>query len=138
MKKTILSALVLLVSTGVVYATEHHSGHAAAMGGGGGSGGDCMKPHLTKFLPAHLSTVVPEAEFSFFALNVNKPEQISVTVKNIPVEISAEYKDPYFLVKGKLPASLSNTFARINIKVSAKSLHCEGESGWLVKIADKQ
>lgn len=137
MKKA-LSLFVLLCAAGASHATEHHSGHGGGASSGGGAGDVCVKPHLTKFAPAHLATVVPEAEFSFFALNVNKPEQISVTVKNIPVEITTEYKDPYYLVKGKLPASLSNTFARINIKVSAKSPHCEGENGWLVKIAEKQ
>lgn len=133
MKKSILSILFLLVAASTTAASEHHSGHVGGSGAAGG--GDCVKPHLGKFLPAHLATVVPEAEFSFVALNVNKPEQISVTVKNIPVEITAEYKDPYYLVKGKLPATLSDTFARINIKVSAKSAHCQGENGWLVKIA---
>lgn len=137
MKNKFLSILFLLVAANTGNAAEHHSGHGGGNGGGGG-GGDCIKPHLSKFIPAHLATVIPEAEFSFIALNVNKPEQISVMVKNIPVEITTEYKAPFYLVKGKLPATLSNTFARINIKVIAKSSHCEAETGWLVKIAEKQ
>ena len=88
-------------------------------------------------MPPHLATVAPEAEFSFLAFNIDKPEQTSVTVKNIPVEVTAEFKDPYYLIKGKIPASLKNTAARINIKVSAKSPHCEAENGWLLKISDK-
>ena len=120
-------------------ASEHHSGHGggAKSGGGAGAAGACGKPHLGKFLPAHLANVVPEAEFSFLAFNIDKPEQVSVTVKNIPVEVTAEFKDPFYLMKGKLPASLVNTAARINIKVSAKSPHCEAENGWLLIIADK-
>jgi len=137
MKRNILSILFLLVATSTVLAAEHHSGHGGGSGGAGGGGGDCVKPLLSKFVPAHLATVAPGAEFSFIALNINKPEQISVTVKNMPVEITTEYKDPFYLVKGKLPATLSGTFARINIKVSAKSSHCEGEKGWLVKITEK-
>ncbi|GAB6140137.1 hypothetical protein JCM14076_08660 [Methylosoma difficile] len=135
MKKAVFLAAFLLASSPISHAAEHHSGHGGAMGGGGG-GTACMKPHLSKFLPAHLSTVVPGAEFSFIAVNVHKPEQISVTVKNIPVPVVAEFKDPYYLVKGRLPESLRNTAARVNIKVSAKSSHCEGENGWLLKIAE--
>jgi hypothetical protein len=41
------------------------------------------------------------------------------------------------VITGKIPASLVNTAARINIKVSAKSPHCEAEDGWLLKISDK-
>jgi hypothetical protein len=104
--------------------------------GGGGGGTACMKPHLSKFLPAHLTTVVPGAEFSFIAINIHKPQQISVTVKNIPVPVAAEFKDPFYLVKGRLPESLHNTAARINIKVTAKSSHCEAENGWLLKITE--
>jgi hypothetical protein len=121
-----------------VNATEHHSGHGGGSGGGGGgSAGSCGKPNLGKFMPPHLATIAPEGEFSFRVFNIDKPEQISVTVKNIPVEVTAEFKDPYYLVKGKMPASLVNTAARINIKVNAKSPHCEAENGWLLKISGK-
>lgn len=138
MKKTMLFMLAALFSTGIANATEHHSGHGGGNGGGGGgSAAGCVKARLTNYKPAHLETVSPGAEFSFVALNVHKPEQISVTVKNIPVEVTAEFKDPYYRVTGKLPDTLVNTVARINIKVNAKSPHCEAESGWLLKIADK-
>jgi len=122
------------VSTG--HAAEHHSGHGASSGGGGGENA-CLKPQLTKFLPANLATVAPGSAFSFLAFNVEKPEQIKVTVKTIPVEVTTEDKDTFYLVKGKLPAELVNTTARINIKVNAKVSRCNGENGWLVKIAEK-
>ncbi|MFZ2405964.1 MAG: hypothetical protein WAW41_12555 [Methylobacter sp.] len=122
------------ITTG--YAAEHHSGHNMAGGGGGGESG-CLKPQLTKFLPANLATVAPGSAFSFYAFNVEKPEQIKVTVKTIPVEVTTEDKDSFFLVKGHLPAELVNTTARINIKVNAKLPRCNGENGWLVKIAEQ-
>jgi len=125
------------ISSGAVTAAEHHSGHGGGAKSGGGSASTCGKPQLAKFSPAHLANVAPEASFSFIAFNVDKPEQVSVTVKNIPVEVSAEFKDPFYLIKGKLPASLVNTAARINIKVTGKSPHCEAEAGWLLLIADK-
>ena len=51
-------------------------------------------------------------------------------------EVVADYKDPYYAVTAKLPDSLRNTVARINIKVNGKSSHCEAEKGWLVKISE--
>ena len=139
MKKPKLIVIFFIISflnIGAAYASEHHSGHGGG-GGGGSSAGTCLKPRLGKFLPPHLATVAPESEFSFLAFNIDKPEQIAVTVKNIPVEVTAEFKDPYYVITGKIPASLVNTAARINIKVSAKSSHCEAEDGWLLKISDK-
>ena len=132
-----LFPIISLLMTASVNASEHHSGHGGGMSGGGGTTSSCGKPNLGKFLPPHLSTVVPEAEFSFLVFNIKNPEQVFATVKNIPVELTSEFRDPYYIFKGKLPASLVNTPARINIKVKAKSPHCEAENGWLLTIADK-
>ena len=114
-----------------------HSAHGGGSGGPGSTARTCEKARLGKFMPAHLETVMPGAEFSFFAYNIDNPQQISVTVKNEPVAITSEFIDPYYLIKAKLPAALVNTAARLNIKVAAKSSHCEAEDGWLLKIADK-
>jgi hypothetical protein len=142
MKASRLLAIFFMVScfnTVSVNASEHHSGHNMGSGGGGGGhDGVCMKPQLTKFLPANLATVAPGSGFSFQAFNVEKPEQIKVNVKTIPVEVTTEDKDSFFIVKGKLPAELVNTTARISIKVvNAKNPKCNGENGWLVKIAEQ-
>lgn len=141
MKTPRLLAIFFIVSCfniGAGYAAEHHSGHGASSSGGGGGGGEsgCLKPQLTKFLPANLATVAPGSAFSFYAFNVEKTEQIKVTVKTIPVEVTTEDKDSFIVVKGHLPAELVNTTARINIKVTAKVSRCNGEDGWLVKIAE--
>jgi len=140
MKKQKLLSLVFIVNLTLLstaLATEHHSGHNMSAGSGGAeTSSSCLKPHVSKFLPAHLATVSPGSSFSFVAFNINKPENISVTVKKLPVTVSYEFKDPYYLIKGKLPASLKNTAARIDIKVTGKSSHCETENGWLIKIAD--
>lgn len=135
MTNRVFLVIMLLTFCQVANSAEHHSGHGGAMGGGGG-GASCVKPHLSKFTPAHLSTVAPGAEFSFVAVNVHKPEQITVKVKNNPVPVVAEFKDPFYLVKGRLPESLRNTAARITIKVTSKSPHCEAENGWLVTITE--
>lgn len=144
MSNTTLSALFFAVAAfafNPAQAAEMHSGHGGGSGSSTassmGTSASCVKPHLSKFLPAHLSTVVPGSEFSFVAFNINKPDQIEVTVKNIVVEMDAEFKDPFYIIRGKLPESLVNTAARINVKVKAKSPHCETEGGWLIKIADQ-
>jgi len=137
-RSLVIFFIITFLNMSATYASEHHSGHGGGSGGGGGSSaGTCGKPQLGKFMPPHLASIAPEGEFSFRVFNIDKPEQIAVTVKNIPVEVTAEFKDPYYVIKGKMPASLVNTAARINIKVSAKSPHCEAENGWLLKIADK-
>ena len=141
MKTPRLLVIIFMISFfthGAATASEHHSGHGGGKtGGGGSSAGTCGKPQLGKFLPPHLATIAPEGKFTFLVFNIDKPEQVAVTVKNMPVEVTAEFKDPYYLFTGKMPASLVNTAARINVKVSAKSPHCEAEDGWLLKISDK-
>ncbi|MCK9395365.1 MAG: hypothetical protein M0Q44_07225 [Methylobacter sp.] len=142
MKTPRLLAIFFMAScfnVSAIYAAEHHSGHGASSSGGGGGGGEnaCLKPQLTKFMPANLVTVAPGSAFSFLAFNVSKPEYIEVTVKTIPVDVATENKDSFYLVTGKLPAELVNTTARINIKVNAKNPKCNGENGWLVKIAEQ-
>ena len=136
-KLLISMTLIAFLSSGVVTASEHHSGHGGGPKSSGGSASTCGKPQLAKFSPAHLANVAPESIFSFYAYNIDKPEYVSATVKNIPVELSAEFKDPFYLIKGKLPASLVDTAARINVKVTGKSPHCEAEDGWLLLIGHK-
>jgi len=138
MKKSKLLALLGLLSLfNMADATAGASGHAGHSAGGGGGSEGCLKPHLSKFMPAHLSTVAPGSEFSFMAVGVQHPEQISATVKSIPIELTVEDKEAFYLVKGKLPPSLTKTAARINIKVTSKYSRCDAENGWLLKIADK-
>jgi hypothetical protein len=136
-KLLVLFFIYSLIQAVSANAAEHHSGHGGGPKSGGARASMCLKAHLSKFMPPHMATVRPEAEFSFVAFNIDDPEQLVVTVKKIPVEVNAEFKDPYYLVKGKLPASLVNTVARVNVKVDAKSSHCEAENGWLLKISDK-
>ena len=66
-----LFPIISLLMTASVNASEHHSGHGGGMSGGGGTTSSCGKPNLGKFLPPHLSTVVPEAEFSFLVFNLS-------------------------------------------------------------------
>ena len=134
-KSKLLMLLFVTFNISVANAVDH-SAHGGGSSGSGSSAVTCEKPHLSKFLPVKLALVAPNSEFSFRVTNISSPDQISATVKNIPVEIVADFKDPFYAVTAKLPDSLRNTVARINIKVSGKSSHCEAEDGWLVKISE--
>lgn len=118
-------------------AAEHHSGHGGGSGGGGGGDNSCVKPRLDKFIPPHLANVTPGTAFSFMVFNIPKSKNITVTVKTIPVAVTLEDKGSLILVKGKLPESLNNTMARIDVKVNAEPSRCGAEDGWLVKISDQ-
>lgn len=133
--KKILLAFAFLGFSFNSFAAMDHSGHNMN-GGAGSSSAACMKPHFSKFQPEHLATIAPESEFSFMVMNVQKPQQIEVFVKSQPIKINVEDKDTFMIVKGKLPADLKNTAARIQIKVSTKIEKCNAEDGWLVTITE--
>lgn len=134
MKKTLL-VLIISIFAANSYAVDH-SMHGGGNSGGGGSSAACAKARFDKFQPEHLATVAPESEFSFMAFNVQKPEQIEVTVKSQPVAVKIEDKESFMRVTGKLPADLKNTAARIQIKATTKFEKCNGEGGWLVTISE--
>ncbi len=75
----------------------------------------------------------PGSEFSFHASNYTIPETIEVAVKKITTPVEVENRQSFLIVRGRLPESLSNTFARISIKGTAQ-LGCKHKGGWLVKI----
>jgi hypothetical protein len=136
MKKLLLALSVstLLLIYIDVNAAQHHGGHRGASRGA--ASGNCLRPRFEKFLPPNMATVAPGSEFSFRATNVEKPEQLEVTAKKLPVKVNLEFKEPYYVVTGNLPDGLRNTVARITIKLNAKTSACEAETGWLVKISE--
>jgi hypothetical protein len=69
--------------------------------------------------------------------NVDDPSQVSVEVKKQPVKVNAVFKDPFYVVSGKIPADLSNTAARVDVKIDSKVPSCRAEEGWLLKISGK-
>ncbi len=129
---------ILLVAYGASssLANAGASGHAGHAAGGGGGGSACFKPHISKYSPPNLTSVKPGSEFSFVITNLSKPEQLQVTVKGQPVEVSYEDKETFHVVKGNLPAELKNTVARVGIKVVSPVVRCDAEGGWLLTIAE--
>lgn len=134
-KRQILTALMAFFILDVHAAMDHsaHRGTGVKAATGGAS---CVRPQLSKMQPAHLATIAPGAEFSFVVSNLDDPAQVSVEVKRQPVDVQAEFKNPYYIVKGKIPESLKNTAARIDVKIDSKVPSCRAEDGWLLKISE--
>ena len=97
----------------------------------------CKKPKFRKFMPPPKSEVAPGTEISFHITHVIDPASVEVTAKKIPVDIVVEDKNAFYNVKGKLPASLQGTYARISIKAGSDPA-CDGQDGWLLKITDAE
>jgi hypothetical protein len=98
------------------------------------TGGACKEAKIGKIKPAALSEVAPGSDFSFMLFDANNPQHIEVTVKKIAVPVTIEDKGDMAIIHAKLPESLKNTPARINVKVKGKSAKCNTEEGWLLKI----
>ena len=93
----------------------------------------CTKPKFSEFVPADKSEVAAQSDFSFTASAATYPESIQVTVKKQPVAIRVTEKNGAYRITGKLPDSLRNTYARIDIGAEGPN-QCKGSGGWLVKI----
>jgi hypothetical protein len=134
-KKQILAALFAVTLIDAQAAMDHsaHRGKGARAETGGTS---CVRPLLSKMKPTHLSTVAPGSEFSFVVSNIDDPDQVSVQVKKQDVAITTEFKDPFYVVKGKIPDSLRNTAARVDVKIDSKVSSCRAAEGWLLKISE--
>jgi len=137
MNTKLLVWVFVMFSVNVAQAAMDHSQHKGSGKNKMSMGGAmCEKPIFSKFSTPNLAIVAPGSEISFRVSNIQNPEMVSVTIKNIPVELTSKYKEPFYDMKAKLPDSLRNTVARINIKVEGKMAHCDAEGGWLVKISE--
>ena len=106
---------------------------AFSYGGGEVSTKACNKPRFTEFTPAHLTVVLAQSEFTFIASASTNPKTIDVNVKKLAVEIEINKMSMGYLVKGTLPDSLQNTYARVNITATGTN-NCVANDGWLLKI----
>lgn len=102
--------------------------------GSSSSSKSCAKPKFSEFVPADKAEVAAASDFSFTASANAYPESIKVTVKKQPVAINVTEINGVYRVTGKLPDSLRNTYARININAEGPS-RCQGSGGWLIKIS---
>lgn len=115
------------------------SSNASAFYGGGQAGAtkSCELPKLSTFTPAHLAVVKPKTSFSFTASKKIDPRSIKVSAKRLPVDVTVTETEKGYMISGKLPDSLSNTYARIDIKATTTS-GCMGNEGWLLNIREQE
>ena len=106
---------------------------AYAYGSGGSSKTTCKKPGFSGFNPPHLAKVSPQSEFSLLVTGKVQPESIDVTVKKQAVDVDVKKQGSKILVTGKLPDSIQNTYARINVSAKTNQ-NCKGSDGWLVQV----
>ncbi|MDQ7091421.1 MAG: hypothetical protein Q9M50_12440 [Methylococcales bacterium] len=130
---------IILISTLVSLFLSTPSAIAAMDHGSNGNRGRsnnpaCKSQGVGQVKPAHLTNVSPGSEFSFWVVGLKNPKEVNVTVKNIPVTVTAEDKKNFYLFKGHLPKELTGTVARIMVDVSSKK--CPSEKGWLVRIGE--
>ncbi len=137
MKHNLSLITVLLLSLPVAAFAQGSGGMHDGHGGGGGGSSSCKKLTLdkSKLNPKHLAEVKPGAALSFIAAGIDKPENLAVTVKQLPIAISTEDKGSFYRVQGKVPAELSNTVARVNVKLKGRG-NCLSQDGWLIKITE--
>ena len=101
----------------------------------------CKKPHITDFnlveFKAPKNQEVPaEADFIIKFSPWADPSTIKLMAKNVAIPFTTESNISFHKIRAKLPASLTGSFARINVSVKAV-LGCEAKEGWLVKIANQ-
>ena len=131
MKKLIFILAVSFFSSNMAFAAMDHGSRSNK---GRSQSVACKSFGVVRMKPKHLADVLPESEFSFWVKGIKKPNQVKVTVKDIPVTMTAEDKKSFFLFKGKLPKELIGTAARIEVEVSSRG--CPSKKGWLVKISE--
>lgn len=97
----------------------------------------CIKPKFRDFVPAPKSEVAPESEISFHMNRLADPQYVIATAKTLPMKVEVVDKKTFYLVKAKLPQELREGFARIHVEAKSIEGDCIGQSGWLIRIADK-
>lgn len=97
----------------------------------------CVKPKFRDFSPAANAEVAPGAEISFHINRNADPLHIGASAKKIPLTVKVENKQTFYYATAKLPAELTEGYARIHIEAKAAEGDCIGQDGWLLKIGNK-
>ncbi len=94
----------------------------------------CIKPKFRDFLPADKSEVPPKSAISFHINHMADPLHVSASAKKIPMKVEVVDKHTFYYVTAKLPAELTDGYARIHVEAKSSEGDCVGEDGWLIKI----
>lgn len=121
---------LLMVFFFIAYSVNVSAGYGSSSSS---SKKSCKAPKLIQYSPVHLSVVPSNSEFSIEVSSLTKPKSIEVTVKTLPVEVTIKEIKRGYLISGKLPESLKNTFARVEIRAAGIN-KCNLSEGWLLNI----
>ena len=81
-----------------------------------------------------VSETEAESEVSFKVSGYADPTSIRVIAKKQQLKLDITDRNSFYLVKTKLPASLSGKYVRFNIKAQTHTGGCIGKGGWLFKV----
>ncbi|MBS0151232.1 MAG: hypothetical protein JSR31_09840 [Nitrospira sp.] len=100
--------------------------------------GSCADVIFSAFTPAPYSyekgnEAAPKSDFSFLASKATRIDSLKVTVKDEKVPVTITPQGNGYLVKGKLPASATGSYVRIDIYAEGLTL-CQRADGWLLKV----
>lgn len=101
--------------------------------------GSCADVIFSAFTPAPYSyekgnEATPKSDFSFLASKATRIDSLKVTVKDEKVPVTITPQGNGYLVKGKLPASATGSYVRVDIFAEGLTL-CQRADGWLLKVA---
>jgi len=119
----------------MVFIILAYSANVSAGYGGGSSSSKkaCKPPKIIQYTPAHLSVVSSNSDFSIEVSNLTDPKSVEVTIKKLPIEVAITESKRGYLVSGKLPESLKDTFARVEVRATGTN-KCKLSEGWLLNI----
>jgi hypothetical protein len=100
--------------------------------------GSCADVSFSNFAPPPYSyekgnETAPKSDFSFLASKATRVDSLKVTVKDEKVPITVTPQGNGYLVKGKLPASATGSYIRVEIS-SLGATGCQRVDGWLLKV----
>jgi hypothetical protein len=99
----------------------------------------CVQVIFSAFTPPAFSVdknnvaVAPKSEFSFLASKAVLFPSITVKIKEEKVPVTVTPINNGFLVKGKLPAGVKDSYIRLDIFAKGPS-DCDKTDGWLLKV----
>lgn len=101
----------------------------------------CANVIFSAFTPPPFSVdknnvaVAPKSEFSFLVSKTALFPSIAVKIKEEKVPVTVTTINNGFLVKGKLPASVKDSYIRLDIFAKGQN-DCDKTDGWLLKVGN--
>jgi len=97
----------------------------------------CIKPKFRDFVPEAKAEVNPGSEIGFHISHNADPLHITAEAKGLKLDVKVRDRNTFYEAHAQLPAELSNSFARINVRAKAMEGDCVASDGWLIKVKPK-